>query len=95
VLSLIPIALTIVFAVIATVAGFTDDTGWAILGWAILGAYIVIPVGLVLGGTALGLGISAAVKDTGRGPGIAGAILGGLTLLCLLLVFGNFAFAAF
>jgi hypothetical protein len=95
VLSLIPVAVGLIFTVIAIVAGANDDTGWAILGWAILGGYVVVPLGILLGGVALGLGISAAVKNRGRGAGIAGAILGGVQLLLLFAVFGNFAFSGF
>src|SRR5258707_32214 len=69
VLSLVPIVVGLIFVVIAIVAGATDDTGWAILGWAILGAYVVGPLGLILGGTGLGLGIAAAVKNRGRAAG--------------------------
>jgi hypothetical protein len=87
VFSLVPQAVLLVFVVITVVAGSLDDTGWAILGWAILGAYAYGILGVVLGGTALGLGIAAAVKDRGRGPGIAGAVIGGLTLLLLLVLF--------
>jgi hypothetical protein len=95
VLALIPQAVLVIFIVITIVAGSLDDTGWAILGWAILGAYAYAATGFVLGGTALGLGIAAAVKHRGRGPGIAGAVIGGLTLLLLLVLLGIVVFQAF
>lgn len=94
-LSLIPIVLTLVLIVLLVIVGANDDTGWAILGWGIFGAYILIPVSFVLGAVALGLGISAARTNRGRGAGIAGAIIGGLILLYELLVILNFVFTTF
>ena len=49
------------------------------LGWAILSAYAYVPLGIFLGGTAVGLGIAAVVKNRGRGAGIVGTVIGGLT----------------
>src|SRR4051812_24471024 len=89
VLALIPLVVALVFVVIAIVAGVNDDTGWAILGWAILGAYVSIPAGLLLGGVAVGLGIAAAVKDRGRGPGVAGIVLGGLSVVSVIVVLAS------
>ena len=88
VLALIPIAVTVVFIVIAIVAGVVDDSGWAVLGWAILGVYVAAPLGVILGGTAVGLGIAAVVKKRGRGAGTAGIVLGGLSLLTVLAFMG-------
>lgn len=95
VLSLIPQAVLVIFVVITIVAGALDDTGWAILGWAILGAYAYAILGFVLGGTALGIGIAAVAKNRGRGPGIAGTVVGGLTVLVLLVIAGTVVFRAF
>jgi hypothetical protein len=95
VLSLIPQALLLIFVVIASVDVAQDDTGWAILGWAILGAYGYALLGFLLGGTALGIGIAAAVKNRGRGLGIAGAVIGGLTVLLVLGLFGTVFLQAF
>ena len=95
VLSLIPQAALLIIIAIASVEVSKDDSGWAILGWAILGGYAYAILGVLFGGTALGIGIAAAVKNRGRGPGITGAVIGGVTLLLLLAVFGTFAFQAF
>jgi hypothetical protein len=95
VLSLIPQALLLIFVVIASVDVAQDDTGWAILGWAILGAYGYALLGFLLGATALGIGIAAAVKNRGRGLGIAGAVIGGLTVLLVLGLFGTVFLQAF
>lgn len=84
VLALIPIAVTVAFIVIAIVAGVVDDSGWAVLGWAILGVYVSVPLGLILGGTAVGLGIAAVIKNRGRGAGIVGIVAGGLSVLAVL-----------
>jgi hypothetical protein len=85
VLSLIPQAVLLIFIVIIVVAASTDDTGWAILGWAILSAYSYAILTFLLGGTAVGIGIAAIVKNRGRNPGIAGTVIGGLTLLVVLV----------
>jgi hypothetical protein len=95
VLSLIPQAVLVIFVAIAIVAGAMDDSGWAILGWAILGAYAYAIVGVLLGGTAVGLGIAAIVKDRGRSPGIAGTVIGGLTLLLFLVLLSTVFLQAF
>jgi hypothetical protein len=85
VLAIVPVVVALIFVVIAIAAGATDDTGWAILGWAILGVYVSVPAGLVFGGIAVGLGIAAAVKNRGRRLGIAGIVIGGLSVLSVIL----------
>jgi len=94
VLSLVPVALALIFLVIVIVAGATDDTGWAILGWAILGAYVVAPAAIILGGLAIGLGIPAVVKRRGRGLGIVGIVVGGLDVVAVLAIVLSILFGA-
>jgi hypothetical protein len=94
VVSLVPIAIALIFVVLTIVGSANDDTGWAILGWVILGAYVIGPLGVICGPIALGLGIAAVAKNRGRALGIAGIVLGGLILLFVLAVIGQILFSA-
>jgi hypothetical protein len=72
-----------------------QDIGMTILLWAAIAAVISGAALLVCGGLALGLGIRAVRRDSGRRLGIAGAVIGGLSLALLLYYLVRVAGAGF
>jgi hypothetical protein len=59
---------------------------WALLGVALLGMLVVGVLGTVAGILSILLGVFAVRRRRGRGLGIAGIALGGLTFLTVLVV---------
>jgi hypothetical protein len=75
------LALLLALALFVLSRGGADP--WSLLGLFLLGGMVIGVVALVLGVIAVVLGGLAVARRRGRGMGIAGIAIGGLTLLTL------------
>lgn len=81
---LIAPVLTLLLVLLLVLLSTGGADPWSLLGIVILGSMVVGVLALVLGVIAIVLGSLAIARRRGRGLGIAGIVLGGLSLLTVI-----------
>ena len=91
VLSLSPAAIAVVVFIATIVAGVAEASGSTALGWLVVGLVVTGVASILLGGSAIVLGIVAVVKRRGRGFGIAAMSISVIGILIALPFFLTFS----